>query len=110
MHRIRNPLAGISKPDLLADVTAFCNKHGLEDKISVFQKGALVAQHPESFEDIEELDEDDKIPIRREKTRKLSAVVDDASSKVKSRQMAFALGLVLQCRCLLAWLSHSVLL
>lgn len=108
MHRIRNPLAGISKPDLLADVTAFCNKHGLEDKISVFQKGALVAQNQESFEDIEELDEADKIPIRREKTRELRIVVDDDDFNVRSRQMAFAFGLILHCRRLLAWRSYSV--
>lgn len=31
-----------------------------------------MAQHPESFEDIEELDEEDKITIREEKTRELS--------------------------------------
>ncbi|OBT78407.1 hypothetical protein VF21_02177 [Pseudogymnoascus sp. 05NY08] len=68
--KIRNPLLGISKPDLLAKVTEFCKEHDLEDKTSVFRKGALVAQHPESFEDIEELDEEDKITIREEKTHK----------------------------------------
>ncbi|KFY87694.1 hypothetical protein V500_06819 [Pseudogymnoascus sp. VKM F-4518 (FW-2643)] len=68
--KIRNPLLGISKPDLLAQVTEFCREHDLEDKTYVFQKGALVAQHPESFEDIEELDEGDKVPIRQEKSHK----------------------------------------
>lgn len=67
----------------------------MEDKTSVFRKGALVAQHPESFEDIEELDEEDKIPIREEKTRELSIAIHNDNSNLKSRQMAFALGTIL---------------
>lgn len=95
VHRIRNPLLGISKPDLLAQVTEFCKEHDLEEKTSIFQKGALVAQHPESFEELEELDEDDKIPIRQEKTRESSMPIHDDNPKLKSRQMAFALGIIL---------------
>jgi hypothetical protein len=93
---------------LLAQVTEFCKEHDLEDKTSVFRKGALVAQHPESFEDIEELDEEDKITIREEKTRELSIAIHNSNSKFKSRQMAFALGTVLYRRYLLTWLSYPV--
>jgi hypothetical protein len=99
---------GISKPDLLAQVTEFCKEHDLEEKTSVFQKGALVAQHPESFEDIKQLDEDDKVPIRQEKTRELSMAIHDDDSKLKSRQMAFDLGIILYRRYLLTWLSYLV--
>lgn len=67
-----------------------------------------MAQHPESFEDIEELDEDDKVPIRQEKSRKLSMAIHDYNSKLKSRQMAFALGIILYRRYLLTWLSYPV--
>jgi hypothetical protein len=35
----------------------------------VFEKGALVAQNPDGFEDIAELDEEDKRQLRREITR-----------------------------------------
>lgn len=54
-----------------------------------------MAQHPENFEGIEELDEDDKVPIRQEKTRKSSMDINDDNSKLWSRQMAFALGTIL---------------
>lgn len=66
--RVINPLRGISKSDLLTQVSSFCADHGLEDKELIFQKGALVAQYPQDFEDIAELDEDDKYHLRREVT------------------------------------------
>ncbi|KUJ17644.1 uncharacterized protein LY89DRAFT_733479 [Mollisia scopiformis] len=68
--KICNPLAGIPKPELLASVASFCETYGLTDKLSVFEKGALVAQIPENFESIEELTEDDKYHLRREITHK----------------------------------------
>lgn len=67
-----------------------------------------MAQNPESFEDIEELDEEDKITIREEKTRELSIAVHNNNSKFKSRQMAFALGTLLHRRYLLTWFSYPV--
>ena len=69
IRRIRNPLSGIPKKDLLERVSGFCAEHGLQDKVSTFHKGALVAQSPEDFESIPELDEDDKYHLRREITR-----------------------------------------
>jgi hypothetical protein len=68
-YRIINPLSDISKPDLLDQVSRFCAEHNLQDKELTFQKGALVAQNPENFEDITELDEDDKYHLCREITR-----------------------------------------
>lgn len=70
--RILNPLAGISKEELLLRVSAFCVEVGLQEHLSVFQKGALVAQSPSDFENISELDEDDKYHLRREITRRLT--------------------------------------
>jgi len=71
LHRILNPLAELSKEELLADVAGFCTQYGFQDKLDIFQKGALAAQYPKDFEQLEELDEGDKYHLRREITRKL---------------------------------------
>lgn len=71
MSRVRNPLAGIAKPQLLAQVATFCAAYGLSDKLAIFEKGALVAQSAGDFENIQELNEEDKVPLRREVTRKV---------------------------------------
>lgn len=63
---------GLSKHQLLEDVASFCDSYGLEDHLSTFQKGALVAQNPAHLDDIEELSEDDKHWLRREVTHKWS--------------------------------------
>ncbi|KAG6833160.1 hypothetical protein H0H87_010547 [Tephrocybe sp. NHM501043] len=67
--RIQNPLHGISKPTLLAQVDDFAKEQGMEDITYILKKGALLAQNPKDFENIEELDEEDKVVIRREITR-----------------------------------------
>ncbi|KAF5389506.1 hypothetical protein D9757_004345 [Collybiopsis confluens] len=70
--RIQNPLHGIPKAKLLAQVEEFTREKGLDDHLDVFQKGALLAQNPKGFESITELDEDDRAAIRREVTHKWS--------------------------------------
>ncbi|KAJ7213653.1 hypothetical protein B0H12DRAFT_1155841 [Mycena haematopus] len=70
--RIQNPLHGIPKARLLAQVEEFVGEKGLDDKLKLFQKGALLAQNPKTFESIPELDEEDKDAIRREITHKWS--------------------------------------
>lgn len=72
MHhfRIQNPLHGIPKATLLSQVDEFTREKGLEEYNAVFRKGALIAQHQASFEDMEELDETDREWLRREFTRK----------------------------------------
>lgn len=74
MSRIVNPLTGISKENLRAQVSQFCTQNGLEDREAEFQKGALVAQNPIDFENFEELDEDDKYHLRREITSKCPSI------------------------------------
>ncbi|RKU43865.1 hypothetical protein DL546_004319 [Coniochaeta pulveracea] len=57
--KIKNPLAGLSKHELLADVEEFAREKGLEEHIPILRKGALVAQNPndyESFHGAEKLD------------------------------------------------------
>lgn len=70
--RIQNPLYGKSRATLMRDVEEFVREKGLEDKVDLFKKGALLAAHPTEFETLQELTEDDKYWIRRETTHKWS--------------------------------------
>lgn len=71
-YRIKNPLAGIPKAQLLSNVEQFAKERGMSDISDLLKKGALVAQDPASFEKITELDEDEKTALRREVTHKWS--------------------------------------
>jgi hypothetical protein len=69
MPRIQNPLAGISKTLLLQDVDDFASKHGLMDARLLLRKGALVAQDPNSYDEIggaEALDDSEVDALRDE--------------------------------------------
>ncbi|KAH8648870.1 hypothetical protein BGZ61DRAFT_547101 [Ilyonectria robusta] len=67
---IKNALTGIPKADLLRDVEDYAQKHQLTDALPYLRKGALVAQRPDDFECLEELDEEDREALRVEKTHK----------------------------------------
>lgn len=69
---LKNPLRGISRAQLMAQVTTFCQQNQLEERVELFKKAALVAQSPNDFETMPELDEDDRYHIRRETTHKWS--------------------------------------
>ncbi|KAI9898854.1 hypothetical protein N3K66_005315 [Trichothecium roseum] len=67
----RNPLHGIPRARLLADVERFQRDKGLPDEaLPALRKGALVAQHPSRFEELAELDEGEKEALREETTRR----------------------------------------
>jgi hypothetical protein len=51
-RRIKNPLAGIPRHTLLRNVADFAHEKGLMDHLPLLQKGALVAQDPQNYEDI----------------------------------------------------------
>ena len=68
--KIRNPLSGISKPQLMSDVESFAREKDLMDSLSELQKGALIAQDPTRFEALEDLTEEDKIILRQETTHR----------------------------------------
>lgn len=70
--KIQNPLYGLSRDDLLKRVGDFCKEKGFEDRLPLFTKAALLAQNPKGVETIEELDEEDRIAIRREVTHRWS--------------------------------------
>lgn len=68
---LRNPLAGMTREQVLADVDAFVSSKGLDEYREDFRKGALVAQvnnQPGGFEKLDVLTEDDKIILRKEET------------------------------------------
>ena len=66
----KNPLASLSKEQLLADVEAFAQEKELEFILDDLKKGALVAQDPKAFESLDELSEEEKEWLRREKTHR----------------------------------------
>ncbi|KAH6876533.1 hypothetical protein B0T10DRAFT_540877 [Thelonectria olida] len=64
---IRNPLRGIPREQLLDDVTKYHHSQALPDDIlPLLKKGALVAQNPALFEQLEDLDEEEKRVLREE--------------------------------------------
>ncbi|KAF2852082.1 D-xylose-proton symporter [Plenodomus tracheiphilus IPT5] len=67
---IRNPLVDISREQLIFNVRSFAKEHHLEDVEPLLIKGAIVAQSPALFEELEELDEDDRTAIREEITHR----------------------------------------
>ncbi|RMY88901.1 hypothetical protein D0862_10327 [Hortaea werneckii] len=67
---IRNPLLDIPKEQLMADVEAFAERHGMSEHIPLLRKGALVAQSPTDFENIPELDDADRDALRTEITHR----------------------------------------
>ncbi len=67
---MQNPLYGLSHEMVVAMGTDFAKSKGLEEYTSELVKGALVAQDPSSFERLAELDESDKVALRREISHK----------------------------------------
>lgn len=63
-------MADIPQDVLLRDVEDFANEKGLTEIVPILKKGALVAQDPSKFEEIEILDEDDRDALRTEKAHK----------------------------------------
>ncbi len=68
--KLKNPLAGMTKDELLADVEAFAKEKGLEDVLPLLKRGALVSQAPKDFEKVSELSEDEKQWLRMEQTHR----------------------------------------
>jgi hypothetical protein len=67
--RIQNPLYGIPRQELMRQVEEFTKEKGLDDKLELFQRAALLAQNQKDFENMPELSDEDKEVIRRETTR-----------------------------------------
>ncbi|PLB49834.1 sugar transporter family protein [Aspergillus steynii IBT 23096] len=66
----KNPLAGLTQEELFRDVEEFAREKNLEHIVDDLRKGALVAQDPKIFEQLDWLSESDKELLRREKTHR----------------------------------------
>ncbi|KAG6247351.1 hypothetical protein E4U48_004181 [Claviceps purpurea] len=51
--KIRNPLEGISRDQLMQDVESFAQQRGLQGQTAILRKGALVAQDPSNIHSID---------------------------------------------------------
>ena len=72
---LTNPLAGLTRDELLADVDSFVEQRGMPEYRDVFRQGALVAQvnnQDGAFEHIQDVSEEDKNVLRRELTHRWS--------------------------------------
>jgi hypothetical protein len=69
VRRVKNPLAGIPRDALLAQVDEFAAAEGLTEIAPLLRTGALVAQAPHDFEAVE-MDEEDRVQLRKEVTHK----------------------------------------
>ncbi|KAI9761432.1 MAG: hypothetical protein M1840_001945 [Geoglossum simile] len=67
---IPNPLDGIPRATLLANVDEFAREHNMTDIQPLLRKGALVAQDPAGFETMDELEPEERTALREEVTRK----------------------------------------
>lgn len=65
-NRVSNPLAGLTREELFNDVQKFANDKDLTDYTELIQRGALVAQDPGRFEELDVLAEDEKDALRFE--------------------------------------------
>lgn len=68
--KLKNPLAGLTREELYRDVEEFAREKALEHIVEQLKRGALVAQDPKIFEELDELSEGEKELLRREKTHR----------------------------------------
>ncbi|CAN9151450.1 unnamed protein product [Alternaria alternata] len=67
--KLRNPLAGLSEEQVIADVDAWCVEKGLQADQDAFRKGALIArvgQRDDGFEYVDQLSTEEKDLLRHE--------------------------------------------
>ncbi|KAK5165601.1 uncharacterized protein LTR77_009130 [Saxophila tyrrhenica] len=72
---LRNPLAGMTENETLADVDTFVEQRGLNQYRETFRKGALLAranQRPDGFEQVDAVSEEEKGFLRQEITSRWS--------------------------------------
>ncbi|KAF1834829.1 plastidic glucose transporter 4 [Decorospora gaudefroyi] len=67
--KLRNPLAGLSEQQVIADVDAWCVEKNLQEHQELFRKGALIArvgQRDDGFEYVNQLSSEEKDWLRHE--------------------------------------------
>jgi SpoVK/Ycf46/Vps4 family AAA+-type ATPase len=73
--KLRNPLAGLTEEQVIADVDAWCVEKNLHAHQDVFRKGALIArvgQRDDGFEYVNQLSTEEKDWLRHEITHRWS--------------------------------------
>ena len=70
MDRIKNPLEGIPRAQLLENVENYAINHGLVDILPLLKKGALAGQMPGEVNAITDLNADDRVVLDEETTRR----------------------------------------
>jgi hypothetical protein len=73
--KLRNPLAGLTEQQVIADVDAWCVEKGLVEHQDAFRKGALIArmgQRDDGFEYVSQLSEEEKNILRNEQAHRWS--------------------------------------
>jgi hypothetical protein len=73
--KLRNPLAGLSEEQVIADVDAWCVERGLVEHQDAFRKGALIArmgQRDDGYEYVSQLTEEEKNIFRNEQAHRWS--------------------------------------
>lgn len=68
--KLKNPLAGFTREELMTDVERFAAEKELEDILPILKKGAYIAQDPKSFEQVEDLNPNERDWFRMEKTHR----------------------------------------
>lgn len=69
---VSNPLSGLSKDQLLRDVQVFAQEKGLLDHLELLKRGALLAQRPAEYQQIQELSTEEKDAVGHEYAHKWS--------------------------------------
>lgn len=65
-----NVLQALSKSQLLDNVDRFIREEGFEESADTFRRGALVAQQPKNFMNIEQLSDEDRTSLQYEADHK----------------------------------------
>ncbi|KAL3422883.1 hypothetical protein PVAG01_04630 [Phlyctema vagabunda] len=68
--KIKNPLADIPRHVLLADVDRFADENQLSDIKPLLRRGALCAQNPHDWENIEGLEDEERVALENETLHK----------------------------------------
>jgi hypothetical protein len=73
--KLRNPLAGLTEEEVIADVDAWCVEKGLTEHQDAFRKGALIArmgQRDDGYEYVSQLSSEEKDMLRYEQSHRWS--------------------------------------
>jgi sugar porter (SP) family MFS transporter len=70
MNIVENPLQRISKIDCVHNAHGFCEMAGMPEHATLFGKAALIARDPDKFEEVTELDPDERAALVYERDHK----------------------------------------